>query len=392
MTSTSGSGAGTSPAVGRTGRIDRPDLRSIAAFLVLAFGLAWLVALPLWIGDGLADPAFTPTAMLMMTTPSIAAVLVVFFVERPLHRARALGLWPLRPLGRLSGWVAAGIAVSMAMVLLALPVGALLGVYPADFTGLSGFRQALQDQVGPGQVPGSVGVLVAAQLALIPVAAFVGVLPALGEEIGWRGWLLPKLMPLGPLPAILVSGVVWGTWHTPVLLLGYNYPHAPGWLAVASMSAMCILVGAVLGWLRLRSGSVARGAGALGVQRHGRVVPAFRPGRRDRRHHAGNHPRLERLDSASGAGRCARRHRSVHPVGQLRSAADLVGEDYGAVGPCQAVVDDVDVFGGSCGCDRWVHWHNQQRLHGYLRDQPPAEYEQAFYAAHRDELQPVGIP
>lgn len=256
MTSTSGSGAGTSPAVGRTGRIDRPDLRSIAAFLVLAFGLAWLVALPLWIGDGLADPAFTPTAMLMMTTPSIAAVLVVFFVERPPHRARALGLWPLRPLGRLSGWVAAGIAVSMAMVLLALPVGALLGVYPADFTGLSGFRQALQDQVGPGQVPGSVGVLVAAQLALIPVAAFVGVLPALGEEIGWRGWLLPKLMPLGPLPAILVSGVVWGTWHTPVLLLGYNYPHAPGWLAVASMSAMCILVGTVLGWLRLRSGSV----------------------------------------------------------------------------------------------------------------------------------------
>jgi transposase InsO family protein len=40
----------------------------------------------------------------------------------------------------------------------------------------------------------------------------------------------------------------------------------------------------------------------------------------------------------------------------------------------------------------WVHWHNQQRLHGYLRDQPPAEYEQAFYAAHRDDLQPVGIP
>ncbi|SJN45041.1 Mobile element protein [Microbacterium esteraromaticum] len=28
----------------------------------------------------------------------------------------------------------------------------------------------------------------------------------------------------------------------------------------------------------------------------------------------------------------------------------------------------------------WVHWHNTQRLHGYLGDIPPAEFEEAFYA------------
>jgi hypothetical protein len=32
-----------------------------------------------------------------------------------------------------------------------------------------------------------------------------------------------------------------------------------------------------------------------------------------------------------------------------------------------------------------VHWHNTTRVHGYLDDRPPAEYEQAFYAAQRDE-------
>lgn len=39
----------------------------------------------------------------------------------------------------------------------------------------------------------------------------------------------------------------------------------------------------------------------------------------------------------------------------------------------------------------WVHWHNTQRLHGYLGDVPPVEFEQAFYAdqARRDQL--VGI-
>jgi putative transposase len=40
----------------------------------------------------------------------------------------------------------------------------------------------------------------------------------------------------------------------------------------------------------------------------------------------------------------------------------------------------------------WVHWHNTRRLHGYLGDRHPVEYEQAFYAAHRDDQQPVGIP
>jgi putative transposase len=31
----------------------------------------------------------------------------------------------------------------------------------------------------------------------------------------------------------------------------------------------------------------------------------------------------------------------------------------------------------------WVHWHNKERLHGYLGDQPPAEFEATVYAAHQ---------
>jgi putative transposase len=40
----------------------------------------------------------------------------------------------------------------------------------------------------------------------------------------------------------------------------------------------------------------------------------------------------------------------------------------------------------------WVHWDNTRRLHSYLGDQPPAEYEQTFYAAHRTDRNPAGIP
>ncbi len=82
----------------------------------------------------------------------------------------------------------------------------------------------------------------------------------------WRGWLLPRLLPLGRVWAIVVSGVIWGLWHAPLLLLGYNYPMAPRWQGVLMMIGMTILVGGILGWLRLRTGTVyaaAIGHGAL---------------------------------------------------------------------------------------------------------------------------------
>lgn len=237
-------------------RMSGRDLRSIGVFTALAFALAWLFALPLWFGDGLSEPWFPLVATATMTTPAIAALVVVFFVERPRRKAWTLGLWPLTPVRRLLGYAALGIVVPIALVLAALPVGALLGVYPADFAHFSAFRQVLDEQAGTAGIPIPVGALIAIQLAALPMAAFINLIPALGEELGWRGWLLPKLMPLGTLPALLVMGVVWGLWHAPLILLGYNYPDAPGWVGVAAMVVMCVLVGAVFGWLRLRSGSV----------------------------------------------------------------------------------------------------------------------------------------
>lgn len=49
-------------------------------------------------------------------------------------------------------------------------------------------------------------------------------------------------------------------------------------------------------------------------------------------------------------------------------------------------VEDVEL--GTLG---WVHWHNTQRLHGYLGDVPPAEFEQRFYATQQGSKALVGI-
>ena len=202
---------------------------------MVAFGLSWLLAFPLWLGDGLVDPLFGVIALAMMFTPAIAAIVVVFVVERPQHKARMLGLWPLKPAGRFIGHLALGLIVPVTLILVALPVGALLGVW------------------------------VGLQLINVFVGAFINLIPALGEELGWRGWLLPKLMPLGTVPALVLSGVIWELWHSPLILLGYNYPAAQTWLGLTMMIGMCIIVGAVFGWLRLHSESVWPAALAHGA-------------------------------------------------------------------------------------------------------------------------------
>lgn len=233
---------------------------SLTVFILVSFVLAWLAAIPLWLGDGLNSPLALVLMSAMMFVPTIAALIVVFFVEKPEHKARALGLVPVKPAGRLISYLAIALFLPIILCISALVVGSLLGVYPADFVNFSGFKQITEIQlaeVGITELPLPVGALVALQFVNIVIAAlFINIIPALGEEIGWRGWLLPKLLRFGPWPAILISGVIWGLWHAPVILLGYNYPGTPGWLALIAMTIFSTIMGGIFGWLRLRGGSV----------------------------------------------------------------------------------------------------------------------------------------
>lgn len=242
--------------------------RALLVFLVLAFGLSWLVALPLWFSGGLANPLFGAIAVAMMAMPTIAALVALRWVDRPASIPRSLGLWPLRPVKRLLKYLAFGLVIPVVIVLLALPIGALLGVYPADFIHFSAFKGVVDQQlaaVGGASLPIPIGVLVVLQLVNVFFGAFINLIPALGEELGWRGFLLPRLMKFGTAPAIALSGLIWGAWHAPLILLGYNYPTTPGWLGVIMMIGMCTVVGAIFGWLRLRSQSIWPAALAHGA-------------------------------------------------------------------------------------------------------------------------------
>ena len=46
---------------------------------------------------------------------------------------------------------------------------------------------------------------------------------AFGEKFGWRAYLLPNLVEYGKCKALLLSSLIWGVWHWPVVLMGHNY-------------------------------------------------------------------------------------------------------------------------------------------------------------------------
>jgi CAAX protease family protein len=80
---------------------------------------------------------------------------------------------------------------------------------------------------------------------------------ALGEELGWRGFLVPKLAErLSFTGTALVSGIIWATWHTPLIIFADYNGGTPTLYSIACFVVMVVGISFPLAWLRLRSGSV----------------------------------------------------------------------------------------------------------------------------------------
>ena len=77
----------------------------------------------------------------------------------------------------------------------------------------------------------------------------------LGEEYGWRPYLFKKLLPLGFWKANIITGVIWGLWHSPVILMGYNYGMYT-WIGVLLFVIVTTLLGTLFNYLYVRGNSV----------------------------------------------------------------------------------------------------------------------------------------
>lgn len=192
--------------------------------------------------DGRAEPGNAEQLCIAgaMMAPALAAIVVVRRVERRDGRLRdALALRMPRPWPHAVRWTLAAVVVPAGLTVVTLAIGTAAGVYP--FAAVSW-----------GDTTAWAGTALVQMLVSLPLF--------FGEELGWQGYLLPRLAygkgRARPVRAYLGTGAAFALWHLPTLLMGGQYPGRPWYVSVPAMVISCSLVLPVFSWLRLASGSV----------------------------------------------------------------------------------------------------------------------------------------
>jgi len=127
--------------------------------------------------------------------------------------------------------------------------------------------------------------LAASNLLIVQALIFVGlgpiinIIPTLGEELGWRGYLLPKLrMFFSDRAALILTGVIWGIWHLPIIVMGHNYGTSYWgypWLGILAMIVFCVMLGTIEGYLSIKLQSAIPAAMIHSTVNAGAALPIY---------------------------------------------------------------------------------------------------------------------
>lgn len=226
--------------------MNNANKKGITAFLIIAFGLAWILWGALFsLGITPRDPRFQLWGTFPGFAPAIAAIIVRKWVT---HEGFAdAGLRPNLRTWRyyLLAWL---LPLGIASIITGLAV--IFRVSMPDPT-LQRAYQILSPASGPPAL------LLSFPLPILPM--FIPLITTFliwGEEFGWRGYLQIRLFAHQPALAGLATGLIWGVWHLPMILAsGDQYADTP-LLGVFVFPITAALLSIIWGWLRLRTGSV----------------------------------------------------------------------------------------------------------------------------------------
>lgn len=221
--------------------------REIITFLLLTLGLSLIFYYKI-IASGDLEAAGALLILGLMWCPGVAALITRFAFQRNL---RGLG-WGLgKPRYLLASYGTPLLYAALAYGLVWLASG---GAF-FDHEMLRQVAERLDERWGwtfgsDATVMGVFFLLVATR------GMFFGILFALGEEIGWRGLLVPRLAEITSYTnTSWISGLIWATWHWPLILVA-GYQGGSAAFSLVTFSLMAITSSFIFAWLRLRSGSL----------------------------------------------------------------------------------------------------------------------------------------
>jgi hypothetical protein len=182
-----------------------------------------------------------------MWVPTVATVLTIKLVTHEGFAITNLRIGTWRP------YLASALVVPACFVII-YTLTWLLGLGQPDWQ-LADFRALITSTgVETSTMPPSAVILPGVFLASLFLGPTINGIFGFGEEFGWRGYLLPKLIPLGKLKAYTILGVIWGLWHAPLIMVGFNYPGYP-FLGIVGMALMTTTIGIYINELTLRNRS-----------------------------------------------------------------------------------------------------------------------------------------
>lgn len=224
------------------------------SYLAVAFACSWGLVIGAWALGAERQPLLAFLAIsFSMAGPAIGAVAGAFRFEPSGARAAVLGL-RLRP----NRWWLAAWAIGLALALASVAFTAWLS--PHAYTDLRdaaiAITQASGQTLPPEALAGVPSTATLVLLAALVGAAINSVVLTFTEELGWRGYLHHLWRPFGFWRASLATGVVWGVWHAPaILLFGHNYPD-DRLLGAVLFVGFCVLLSPLFTLVRDRGRSV----------------------------------------------------------------------------------------------------------------------------------------
>ncbi len=238
--------------------------RNIWIFLALAFGISWTVGLVIYLTGGLVNSpelvqgtgvtlALVLLASGYMWGPALAHIITRLITKmgwkNTFLKPKLKKGWPFW----LIGWFGPGV--------LTLAGAALFFILMPDSFDpqLTVLTNQLKSAGVSAELINPVQFILGQTVAAFLLAPILNLIATFGEEFGWRAFLIPSLTKFGNRKALLLSGIIWGVWHWPVIMMGHNYgldyPGFP-WLGMLVMVWFTISVGILFGWLTLRAESV----------------------------------------------------------------------------------------------------------------------------------------
>lgn len=129
------------------------------------------------------------------------------------------------------------------------------------------------------QGPTASTLMIVQVLIFVVIGPIVNIIPTLGEELGWRGYLLPKLRSFfSDRAALIITGAIWGIWHLPVIVLGHNYGTGYWgypWLGILAMIVFCVALGIIEGFISIKLQSAIPAAMIHSTVNAGAALPIY---------------------------------------------------------------------------------------------------------------------